>query len=85
LSDEFFLLCIGTGDEVKSGTRLVQAVPRNEINDDLVQLWDFDDQSQHMFVLANTDLCVTGNRSLAFAVVYSCGSTPDQDWTFLDA
>ncbi|XP_006463167.1 hypothetical protein AGABI2DRAFT_179611 [Agaricus bisporus var. bisporus H97] len=49
-----------TDGRVDYGTRLQATVPRNETNDDLTQLWDYDAGAQHLFTLASESACVAG-------------------------
>lgn len=64
----------------------MQATPRDEDNDDLVQLWDYDEHSHHLFTLAETDACITGNSSEVPAMVDYCdsnGGSYGQQWEFI--
>ncbi|EKM75185.1 hypothetical protein AGABI1DRAFT_95122 [Agaricus bisporus var. burnettii JB137-S8] len=52
-----------TDGRVDYGTRLQVTAPRNETNDDLTQLWDYDAGAQHLFTLASESACVAWNSS----------------------
>ncbi|XP_006463593.1 hypothetical protein AGABI2DRAFT_194372 [Agaricus bisporus var. bisporus H97] len=71
--------------QVNYGTRLELAEPRNEANDDLTQLWDYDGDAQHLFTLADTNACLAANSSVQYAIVDVCDSQDNdsQQWRFV--
>ncbi|KAF7763847.1 hypothetical protein Agabi119p4_8384 [Agaricus bisporus var. burnettii] len=75
-----------TDGRVDYGTRLQVTAPRNETNDDLTQLWDYDAGAQHLFTLASESACVAWNNSFVYAVVDYCDPHDNdvQRWTFID-
>ncbi|KAF7763719.1 hypothetical protein Agabi119p4_8256 [Agaricus bisporus var. burnettii] len=74
-----------TDGQVNYGTRLELAEPRNEANDDLTQLWDYDGGAQHLFTLADTNACLAANSSVQYAIVDVCDSQDNdsQQWRFI--
>ncbi|XP_006463575.1 hypothetical protein AGABI2DRAFT_179887, partial [Agaricus bisporus var. bisporus H97] len=85
-ASQFVLEVPRTDGGVNYGTKLQEALPRDEANDDLTQLWGYNAKTQHLFTLADTTACITANESLAFAVVDSCDSrvNDSQRWRFIN-
>ncbi|EKM75030.1 hypothetical protein AGABI1DRAFT_116603, partial [Agaricus bisporus var. burnettii JB137-S8] len=67
-----------TNGAVEYGTKLQEGEPRDEANDDLTQLWDYDEDAQHLFTLADTNACLTAEGSAQYAIVDFC-DTQDND------